>query len=80
MAFRSAGIEVEWQGSGINERGIDKKSGEVLVSVSKEFFRPLESDNYKGDSSKAGRILGWKPKLTLEGLVERMVKHEIGSQ
>ncbi len=78
MAFRSAGIEVEWQGSGINERGINRKSGEVLVSVSKEFFRPLESDNYKGDSSKAGRILGWKPKLNLEGLVERMVRYEMG--
>ena len=76
MAFRSAGIEVDWQGSGINERGIDRKSGEVLVSVSKEFFRPLESDNYMGDSSKAKRILGWKPKLTLEGLVKRMVRQE----
>ena len=47
--------------------------------MSKEFFRPLESDNYKGDSSKAGRIPGWKPKLTLEGLVERMVGHEMES-
>ena len=76
-AFKTVGIDLEWRGSGINEQGIDVKSKQIVITVDAEFLRPLESDNYMGDYSKAKRMLGWEPKLTFETLVKRMVKYEI---
>lgn len=76
-AFQSAGFDIEWEGEGINTKGIDKKSGKVLVEVSKEFYRPAEVDLLIGDASKARQKLGWYPKTKFNELVEIMVKADL---
>lgn len=73
-AFKHAGIELEFQGEGINEKGIDKKTDKVLVEVSEDFYRPTDVVNLWGDPSKAKRELGWNPsKTSFEELVKIMV-------
>lgn len=75
LAFRRAGIELEFIGEGENEKGIDKKTGKVLVEVSPDFYRPTDVVNLLGDPSKAKRQLGWDPtkKTSFEQLVNLMV-------
>ena len=78
LAFKHAGIELEFQGEGENEKGIDKKTGRVLVEVSPDFYRPTDVVNLLGDPSKAKRELGWNPaKTSFEQLVALMVKHDM---
>lgn len=78
LAFHHAGIELRWEGEGINEKGIDVKSGKVVVAVSPDFYRPTDVVNLLGDPSKAKRELGWNPQSTsFEKLVELMVKHDM---
>lgn len=78
LAFHYAGIELLWQGEGIDEKGIDKVSGKVLIEVSPDFYRPTDVVNLWGDPSKAKKELGWNPnKTTFEQLVEIMVKHDM---
>ncbi len=78
LAFRYAGIELEWQGSGLGEKGIDRATGNVIVEVSPKYLRPSEVDYLKGDSSKAQRLLGWNPHRTpFDRLVKRMVDHDV---
>ena len=73
-AFKHAGIELEFKGEGIDEKGIDKKTGKVLVEVSEDFYRPTDVVNLWGDPSKAKRELGWNPsKTSFEDLVRIMV-------
>lgn len=77
-SFRIAGIELEWQGSGVNEKGIDKKIGKVLVEVSPEFFRPTDVVTLLGDPTKAKEKLGWDPRKTsFDDLVRIMTEHDI---
>ncbi|MGC8725547.1 MAG: GDP-mannose 4,6-dehydratase [Thermoplasmata archaeon] len=76
-AFRVIGKEILWEGKGINEVGKDKETGKILVKVSPEFYRPLESDNYMGDYSKANKALGWEPKVKFKELVSIMVKADL---
>lgn len=64
LVFKHLGIDLEWKGSGLDEVGIDKKTGKTLVSVNKEWYRPTDVDNLLGDSSKAKNILGWNPQKT----------------
>lgn len=74
LAFRRAGIELRFEGEGADERGIDTKTGKVLVEVSPDFYRPTDVVNLWGDPSKARRELGWNPgKTSFERLVELMV-------
>ena len=74
LAFRHAGIELRFEGEGENEKGIDCKTGKVLVEVSPDFYRPTDVVNLWGDPSKAKRELGWNPKKTsFEQLVKIMV-------
>ena len=75
LAFRRAGIELRFEGEGINEKGIDVKTGKVLVEVSPDFYRPTDVVNLLGDPSKARRELGWDPakKTRFEDLVNLMV-------
>ncbi len=75
LAFKRAGIELEFVGEGENEKGIDKKTGKVLVEVSPDFYRPTDVVNLLGDPSKAKRELGWNPteKTSFEQLVNLMV-------
>ena len=78
LAFKHAGIELEFQGEGENEKGIDKATGRVLVEVSPDFYRPTDVVNLLGDPSKAKRDLGWNPaKTSFEQLVALMVKHDM---
>ena len=78
LAFHYAGIEVEWRGNGINEQGIDKKSGKTIVEVSAAFYRPTDVVNLLGDPSKARSELGWNPTKTgFERLVELMTNHDM---
>lgn len=77
-AFRQAGIEILWEGEGIEEKGVDKATGKVLVEVSPEFFRPAEVDLLLGDPTKAKTLLGWNPRKTsFEELVKIMTQHDI---
>lgn len=76
VAFKIIGKSITWKGSGINEIGLSE-DGETLVKVSREFFRPLESDNYRGDYSKAMKKLGWKPRTRFSDLVKIMVDSDI---
>ncbi len=73
LAFLNVGIELEWQGEGENEKGIDKATGRVLVEVSPDFYRPTDVVNLWGDPSRARRELGWNPqRTTFEQLVKIM--------
>lgn len=78
LAFRYAGIELEWQGKGMEERGVDKADGRVLVEVSKEFYRPTDVINLWGDPTKAKTVLGWDPqKTSYEELCRIMAEHDL---
>jgi len=78
LAFREAGIELEFCGEGEAEQGIDKKTGRVLVEVSPEFYRPTDVVNLWGNPTKARTKLGWNPtKTTFEELVKLMVRHDM---
>lgn len=78
LAFSYAGIELEFTGEGIDEKGIDKESGRVIVEVSAEFYRPTDVVDLLGDPSKAKRELGWNPTKTgFEELVRLMVEHDM---
>jgi GDPmannose 4,6-dehydratase len=77
LAFHFNGIELEWRGEGLNEKGIDKATGKVLVEVSPDFFRPTDVDNLWGDPTKAKTVLGWDPqKTSYEELVKIMAEHD----
>ena len=77
-AFREAGIELEFKGEGMDEVGINKATGEVVIEVAEEFYRPTDVVNLWGDPSKAKKELGWNPtKTSFEELVKIMVKHDM---
>ena len=75
-AFKRAGMELTWQGEGVDEKGIDQE-GIVRVSVNPKFFRPAEVELLLGDCSKAERKLGWKREISFEEMVERMVENDM---
>lgn len=78
LAFHYAGIELRWEGEGIEEKGIDVKTGKVLVAVSEDFYRPTDVVNLWGDPTKAKNELGWNPQSTsFEELVKIMVAHDM---
>lgn len=77
-AFSFVGVEIEWEGEGVNEKGIDKKTGKVLVEVDPKYFRPAEVDQLLGDPTKAKTQLGWNPRKTsFDELVKLMVDHDM---
>ena len=77
LAFHYNGIELEWQGTGLEEKGIDKVTGKVLVEVSPDFFRPTDVVNLWGDPTKARTVLGWNPRKTsYEQLAKIMAEHD----
>lgn len=77
MAFEEVGISLDFQGEGLEEKGIDTSSGKILVEVSPQFFRPLEVDFLLGDYSKAKNILNWEPKYDLKSLIKEMVENDL---
>ncbi len=72
-AFEELGIEIRWEGKGVDEKGYDAKSGKLLVDVNPEFYRPAEVEFLWGDSTKAEKELGWKRKVDFKGLVSMMM-------
>lgn len=79
LAFKNVGIDLLWEGEGINEKGIDSSSGRELISISSKYFRPSEVDLLLGDAKKAKQKLGWTPKVSFEELVKMMVDGDINS-
>ncbi|MCK4825067.1 GDP-mannose 4,6-dehydratase, partial [bacterium] len=73
-AFYETNISIKWEGEGVKEKGICKKTGKTLVEVSPRYFRPTEADILVGDYSKAKKELGWEPKVKFDELVKIMVK------
>ncbi len=77
LAFREAGLELEWHGTGLDEKGVERGTGRVLVEVDPRYFRPTEVELLLGDPSKAERELGWRRRVTFEELVRRMVRYDL---
>ncbi|SFE84169.1 GDPmannose 4,6-dehydratase [Paenibacillus catalpae] len=78
LAFKHVGVNIEWQGEGVDEKGINKATGEVIVEVDPTFFRPAEVEQLLGDPTKARTLLGWNPtKTSFEELVSIMVKYDM---
>ena len=76
-AFRAAGLEIAWEGSGAGEIGREKTSGKVLVKVNPDFFRPAEVEVLWGNPQKAEKELGWRREISFEDLVRRMVNYDM---
>ena len=78
LAFAEAGIELRFEGEGVNEKAIDVKTGKVVIEVDPKYFRPAEVEQLLGDPTKAKTVLGWNPRKTsFEELVRIMVKHDM---
>ena len=77
LAFAEVGRSIEWRGKGVEETGIDRKTGETVVRIDPTYFRPTEVDLLIGDASKAHEKLGWKPKTSFTQLVKEMVASDL---
>lgn len=77
MTFKELGIDIEWQGTGVDEKGINKATGKVVVDVNPAYFRPAEVELLLGDSTKARTKLGWKPTYDLQMLCHEMVESDL---
>jgi GDPmannose 4,6-dehydratase len=77
-SFACAGIQIEWHGNGVDEKGYNKHTSELLVEVDPKYFRPAEVEQLCGDPTKARTLLGWNPRQTsFEELVNIMMKHDL---
>lgn len=77
IAFAKVDIDIQWKGTGVDEIGINKANGQVIVKINKKYFRPAEVDILLGDSTKAELDLNWKREIPFNELVERMVKNDL---
>jgi GDPmannose 4,6-dehydratase len=77
LAFRRAGIEVEWRGEGLHEQGVERGTDKVLVEIDPRYLRPTEVDLLLGNATKAKQKLGWSPRTTFAELVDLMVDHDM---
>ena len=77
MAFAEVGITINWEGTGVDEKGIDAASGKVIVEVDPRYFRPTEVELLIGDATRAREELGWMPKYDLQGLVKEMMTADV---
>ena len=77
IAFKKVGIDLEFVGSGLDEKGVDKETGKVLVEIDPAYFRPTEVSYLCGDSSLARKDLGWQPKYDVNSLIDEMVKYDL---
>ena len=80
LAFDYVDINIEWKGNNENEIGINSSTGETLIKIDPKYYRPAEVEFLRGDSSKANRILGWKPKTSLKDLVKIMVDYDLKNE
>lgn len=74
VAFKELNMDLEWQGDGVNEKGIELKTGKTLVAINPQYFRPTEVDLLIGDATKAQKAFGWKPKVKFDELAKLMAK------
>jgi GDPmannose 4,6-dehydratase len=77
LAFKEIGIDLIWKGKGVKEKGLDKKTGKILIEIDPKYFRPTEVNSLLGDASKAKKILKWKTKISFKELVSEMVESDI---
>jgi GDPmannose 4,6-dehydratase len=77
VAFKEINVDIEWQGTGVNEKGVNSKTGKVLVEVDEKNFRPAEVELLLGDPTKAEKELGWKRKVSFQELVSGMVRYDL---
>lgn len=77
LAFKCVGIDIAWEGSGLNEIGVDSRTGKQLIGISERYFRPSEVDLLLGNAKKAREKLGWSPKVSFEELVKIMVNADL---
>jgi len=71
------GKKIRWEGKGLDEKGYDSETNQLIVSVDPRYFRPSEVDTLLGDPSKAKEKLGWEPKITLKQMVDEMMENDI---
>jgi GDPmannose 4,6-dehydratase len=76
-SFKLCGIEIQWKGEGLDEKGTDKATGRVLVEIDPKYFRPSEVENLLGDASRAKEALGWSPKTSFKELVRMMIEADL---
>ena len=77
LSFKEVGIDIEWQGSGSEEKGIDSSNGKILVAIDPNYFRPTEVDLLIGDATKAEKELGWKPSINFKDLIKEMIRSDL---
>jgi GDPmannose 4,6-dehydratase len=77
LAFKEVDIKLKWEGQGVNEKGINEKTADVIIEIDKAFYRPTEVDLLLGDASKAREKLGWMPKHDFSDIVKNMVKSDV---
>jgi GDPmannose 4,6-dehydratase len=77
LAFREIGVDIEWKGRGVNEKGVDAKTGKERIIINPDYFRPSEVDILLGNPAKAEKELGWKRQVDFPGLVRLMVEHDL---
>tara|TARA_B100001093_G_C26743505_1_gene977783 strand:+ start:193 stop:1287 length:1095 start_codon:yes stop_codon:yes gene_type:complete len=77
FAYEHLGKNIRWEGNGLDEKGYDSETGEVIVAIDPRYFRPSEVETLLGDSSKAKEKLGWEPKITLKEMVHEMMENDI---
>lgn len=77
IAFSKVNIEIQWKGTGVDEKGYDKKTGRLLVDINSRYFRPTEVELLWGDATKAEEELGWKREVNFENLVNMMMEHDM---
>ena len=77
FAWGHLGKEIRWEGEGVNEKGYDAHTGNLIVAVDSRYFRPTDVDSLLGDSYKAEQKLGWKPKITLKKMIHEMMENDI---
>lgn len=80
LAFKETGVDIKWQGTDVDEIGVDAATGKTLLKINPEFFRPAEVDILLGDPTKAETVLGWKRAVDFPGLVKLMVEHDLADE
>jgi GDPmannose 4,6-dehydratase len=77
LSFKQVGVDIQWKGTGVEEKGYDKETGELLVDINPRYFRPAEVELLWGDCTKAEKELGWKRKVDFQGLIKMMVDEDM---
>lgn len=77
LVFAEHGIKIQWQGNGLEEKGLDASAGKTLIEIHPDYFRPTEVDSLLGDASRARKILGWQPEVSFEELIKEMVAQDL---